>query len=123
MADLLQWWYFRGWGVFVGGFKRKMRDGLDFFSISQLLRTLFKPFRQIAANTTSEDMAGSRLAAFFDRLVSRIVGFFARLFIIIFGGFALLCEMILGIAAIIIWPFLPILVIVGVVMTIMGVVI
>lgn len=120
MVSLLQWWYFRGWGVFANGLKQKLRDSADFFSISQLLRTLFKPFRQISANT-SEEMAGSKMAAFFDRLVSRIVGFFTRTFIIIFGSIAIILEASLGVIFIVLWPVAPLIIIVGISMTIMGV--
>lgn len=117
MVDMLSWWYSRGWGVFVDGFKTRLRDSVDFFSIGQLLRTLFKPYRQISANSNGQGME-----AFFDKLISRLVGFFVRVFIIVFGGIALLLESLLGVVMIVAWPFAPVLVVVGVAMSIMGVV-
>ncbi len=111
MVDLLQWWYFKGWNVFVGNLKNRLRDSLDFFSIGQLLRTLFKPYRQISANS----------AGFVDRLVSRIVGFFTRLFVIIFGIISIIIESAIGLLLIILWPFLPFLIVIGIILTIMGV--
>ena len=117
MVDMLSWWYSRGWGVFVDGFKTRLRDSADFFSIGQLFRTLFKPYRQISANST-----GRGMEAFFDKLLSRVIGFFVRVFIIVFGGIALLIESLLGFVLIVAWPFAPVLMIVGVVMSVMGVV-
>lgn len=116
VADMLSWWYSRGWGVFVEGFKTRLRDSADFFSFGQLFRTLFKPYRQISANSNERG-----LSAFFDKLISRVVGFFTRLFIILFGGVVMLLEFIFGGAMIVAWPFLPMLIVVGMVMTVTGV--
>ena len=116
MVDMLTWWYSRGWGVFVSGLKTRLRDSADFFSIGQLLRTLFKPYRQISAGTSGGGMSG-----FLDRLVSRIVGFFVRFFIIIFGAIALFVEVLVGVIMIVLWPTAPVLIIAGVVMTVIGV--
>lgn len=120
LADLVQWWYFKGWGIFVQNLRQKLKDTADFFSIGQLLRTLLMPYRQISANSTS-DTSGSRLNAFFDRLISRLVGFFTRTFIIIFGSLAMLLEIIFGALLIVLWPCAPLLIIAGVVTSVMGV--
>ncbi|MBQ3325683.1 hypothetical protein IJG79_00835 [Candidatus Saccharibacteria bacterium] len=120
MVDLIQWWYFRGWGTFASGFKHKLQDLLDFFSIGQLFQTLFMPYRQISA-TTSAEMTGSHISAFLDRLVSRIVGFFTRIFIIIFGGISILIEALVGTAFVVVWPLLPFLIVIGIVLAVMGV--
>ena len=102
--------------MFVDGLKNRLRDSADFFSIGQLLRTLFKPYRQISAGTSGGGMSG-----FLDRLVSRVVGFFVRFFIIIFGVVALFIEALIGIVMIVLWPVAPVLIIVGAVMAVMGV--
>ena len=116
MVDLIQWWYFRGWGMFVQDLKRKLGDAADFFSIGELLRTLFKPFRQISANSGETGMS-----AFLDKLISRFVGFFARIFLIIFGGLAMLLEAVFGGVLIVLWPLVPVLPVVCIVMTFTGV--
>lgn len=117
-VDLIEWWYLRGWRVVSTGLKHKLSDSLDFFSIGQLFRTLFAPYRQISVNTSDE---GNRLNAFFDRLISRLVGTVTRLFIIIFGGLAIILEAILGVLFIVIWPVIPFLPVVCIVLTITGV--
>ena len=116
MVDMLTWWYSRGWGVFISGLKNRLRDSADFFSIGQLLRTLFKPYRQISAGTS-----GGGLSGFGDRLISRVVGFFVRFFIIVFGAIALFIETLIGAIMIVLWPMAPVLIVVGVVMAVMGV--
>ncbi|MBQ3309081.1 hypothetical protein IJG78_00190 [Candidatus Saccharibacteria bacterium] len=117
VVDLIQWWYFRGWGVYLASLKTKLGDTLDFFSIGQLFRTLFMPYRQISAGST--ELGGP--SAFFDRLISRLVGTFTRLFIIIFGGFLIILEAILGVCLAIIWPLIPLLPILGIALTVMGI--
>ena len=116
-VDLIEWWYLRGWGIFITGFKHKLTDSMDFFSIGQLFRTLFMPYRQISA-ATSED---SNLNKFLDRLISRAIGTVTRLFIIIFGGIAIILEAIFGFIMIVVWPLVPFLPIVGIAMTVLGV--
>ncbi len=119
-VDLVTWWYAKGWGIFIDDFRHKLGDAADFFSIGQLFRTLFMPYRQISANANSET-SGTRMNAFSDRLISRIVGFFVRLFVIIFGAATMLLELIIGTVFIILWPAVPILVIVGFVLSFLGV--
>lgn len=119
-VDLVKWWYAKGWGIFIDDFRHKLGDTADFFSIGQLFRTLFLPYRQISANANSET-SGTRMSAFSDRLISRIVGFFVRLFIIIFGTIAMLLELVIGTILIVLWPAVPVLVIVGFVLSLIGV--
>lgn len=120
MVDLVQWWYLRGWGVFANGLKTKLSDTADFFSVGQLLKTLFKPYRQIGAGAEAGP-GESRISVFFDKLISRLVGMVTRLMLIIFGGIAMLMEVILGGVMLVIWPVVPALPIVGIAMTVMGV--
>ncbi|MBR2589240.1 hypothetical protein IKE84_02790 [Candidatus Saccharibacteria bacterium] len=120
MVDLVQWWYLRGFSIFVKSLKSKLSDTADFFSVGQLFRTFFMPYRQISASADAES-SGSRLSAFFDRLISRIVGAFTRFFIIIFGIIVMLLEIIFGAVLIVLWPLAPIGVIAGIVLTVMGV--
>ena len=116
-TDLISWWYFRGWGIFLRNFRTKIGDTFDLFSIGDMMRTLFKPYRQIATNSTSE----SATSAFFDRLISRFVGMFARLFIILAGTITIIAEIIIGGVLAIVWPVVPLMPVVGVILTVVGV--
>jgi hypothetical protein len=121
-VSFLQWWYSRGWGIFLRGFRDRMRNLADFFSIGLLLKTLFQPFRQISANETGETggLEGS-LIAFFDRLLSRVIGFLVRTGVIIFGIIAMIFQLTIGIALVVVWPCVPLLPFAGIVVSSMGI--
>ena len=116
---MLQWWYTRGWKIFVMKLVDKLRGAADFFSISLLLRTLFAPFKQIDAGGGGNSL-GDRMRAFGDRLISRLVGAVMRIGILIFGLILLILESVIGLALIIIWPFLPLVPIAGIYLTCTG---
>ena len=121
LTDLISWWYFCGWGVFLSSLKTRLSDTVDLFSFGDMLRTLFKPYRQISAGTTASEALDVKIRIFFDRLISRFVGLFARLTIILVGIVALLLEIIIGGILVIIWPVIPVLPVFGIVLMIMGV--
>jgi hypothetical protein len=122
-VSFLQWWYFKGWLIYFDGFRAKMRNMADFFSIGLLLRTLFQPFRQISANETGEKggLEGA-LIAFFDRLLSRFIGFVVRVCIIVAGIIIMALQLVLGLALALLWPCIPLLPFAGIVVSSMGVV-
>ena len=116
---MLQWWYTRGWKIFVMKLVDKLRGAADFFSISLLLRTLFAPFKQIDAGGGGNSL-GDRMRAFGDRLISRLVGAVMRIGILIFGLILLILESVIGLALVIIWSFLPLVPIAGIYLTCTG---
>ena len=116
------WWYISGWSVFIGKVKNMFSSLTDFFSMNSLIRTLFKPFRQISADTASADSSlDLKFHMFLDRLVSRIVGFFSRLILLITGCIIIILGGIISLVLIIMWPFIPLIPIAGIVLTITGV--
>ena len=116
------WWYISGWGVFISKVKDAFLSLTDFFSMNSLIRTLFKPFRQISAGTASADSSlDLKFHMFTDRLISRIVGFFSRLFLLIVGCIIIILGGIVSLALIILWPFIPLTPIAGIILTVMGV--
>ena len=122
-VSFLQWWYTRGWGIYFAGFRAKMGNLADFFSIGLLLKTLFQPFRQISANENGETggLQGA-LVVFFDKLLARFIGAIVRIGIIIIGIIAMLVELVFGLALAIVWPCVPLLPIAGIIISSMGVV-
>ena len=122
-VSFLQWWYLRGWLIYFDGFRAKMRNLADFFSIGLLLRTLFQPFRQISADETGEKGGlEGMLIAFFDRLLSRFIGFVVRIFIIVAGIIAMTVQFTCGLVIALLWPCIPLLPIAGIVVSSMGVI-
>ncbi|MBR3253281.1 hypothetical protein IKF85_00990 [Candidatus Saccharibacteria bacterium] len=120
--EVFSWWYVHGWEIFIEKIKNSLSSTTDFFSMNSLVRTLFKPFRQISADTANADASlDLRFQMFIDRLISRIVGFSSRLILLVVGSIIILVGGILSLLLIIIWPFIPLLPILGIVLTVLGV--
>ena len=114
IAQMFIWWYVSGWRAFIARVRRWFSSIADFFSMDSLLRTLFKPFRQISASSSSGGSLNAQFQMFIDRLISRLIGFTV-------GVLAMLCGGIFSAVMIVLWPFIPLLPIAGIVLTIMGV--
>lgn len=121
-AEMILWWYTAGWGVFIQKLKTFLSSVTDFFSMDSLVRTLFKPFRQISAEAASEHASlDMKFHMFLDRLVSRFIGFFSRLTLLITGMILIVLVGVLSLILIILWPVLPLAPIAGMVLAAMGV--
>lgn len=113
LVGLISWWYGRGW---MGQWKRiahRFTLTLEFFSVGQLLKTLFSPFRQISATSGSDGSVGAELRAFGDKLISRVIGAFVRLFTILFGLVVITLQAIYELVIMVFWWFLPAFPVVG----------
>ena len=120
---MFMWWYSSGWKVFVGKLKTALSSITDFFSMGSLVRTLFKPYRQISAETARDGASlDIKFHMFLDRLISRIVGFFSRLTLLLVGIIIIIFGGIISFILVILWPIIPLLPIAGIVLTAMGVV-
>ncbi len=82
---------------------------MAFFSVGQLLATLFSPYRQISASVAGGSF-GQIVRGFFDQLVSRIIGAIVRLFTVLAGVIVVALQVIVGIITATVWlaiPFVP----------------
>lgn len=123
IVEMLSWWYAHGWNVFIKKNRHTLSNIVDFFSMNSLIRTLFKPFRQISAETAGANSSlDLRMHMFLDRLISRFIGFFSRLFLLIAGTFIIIVGAICSLVLIMLWPLVPFIPIAGVILTITGVV-
>ena len=123
ITEMFLWWYSSGWKVFVGKLKTALSSITDFFSMGSLVRTLFKPYRQISAETARDGASlDIKFHMFLDRLISRIVGFFSRLTLLLVGIIIIIFGGIISFILVILWPIIPLLPIAGIVLTAMGVV-
>ena len=121
IVGFLQWWYLRGWTDFI----HKMLSGLhsiaDNFSITLLLKTLVAPYKQISAYGSGSESFQARISDFFDKLLSRMIGMTLRIVIIVVGIVVILLDILISGIAILLWPLLPIMPLICVVMAIIGV--
>jgi hypothetical protein len=116
--DFFGWWYGRGWGLTVQALKRRLGAISANFSVGQLLKTLFSPWRRIITYPGASLQA--RFRAWGDNLFSRIIGFFVRFFVLLAAALTLAIVGVLSLLQIIVWPLLPLAVVACVVKGVIG---
>lgn len=121
VVGFLQWWYARGWLDLINKMFSMLRSLADSFSISLLLKTLFSPYKQISAYGSGNISFQAQISDFFDKLLSRVIGMILRLIIIFIGIITMLLYVVASSVTILLWPLLPVLPVVCVVLTIAGV--
>ncbi|MBQ3318561.1 hypothetical protein IJG76_00890 [Candidatus Saccharibacteria bacterium] len=114
--SLFRWWYLDGFRISAQKSLERLKNTYDFFSIGQLMRTFFSPFRQVSALSAHPTFFEKLL----DKLVSRLVGAAVRFFIILLGLLALIFQSVFSLALILLWPVLPLLPIVCLILGVKG---
>lgn len=103
--ELFKWWYSDGWLMWYRRMLSRTERILQIFSVPILVRTMFAPWRRIVS------APGGGLAGIFramvDNAVSRLVGGGVRLIVLITAGLAMILSLLLGILELIIWPLVP----------------
>ncbi len=120
LVGLISWWYGRGWTDQWARTTQRFATTLDFFSIGQLLSTLFSPFRQISAGNGSDGTFGGAMRAFLDKLISRVIGSIIRFFTILFGVVVIIVQAFYSFVVLFAWWFVPLLPIVGAILFAIG---
>lgn len=120
LLDLVSWWYSRGW-KWAGEqlFVAQTQKILGFFSVGDLLKTLFSPFRQDVIDTRRAPLS-LKLQAFGGNIISRIFGLIIRSALIIIGLLLIALNALAGIIATLIWPLVPVMPIVAMVLLLNG---
>lgn len=116
---MMIWWYTDGWRQCFSRAKERLLATLDFFSVDLLLKTLFAPFRQIAAGGVRGSF-DAQMRAFFDRLISRCIGTCVRLIMIFVGTLTVVGTMIVSGVVLLAWPLVPLMPFLGAVLFVMG---
>jgi hypothetical protein len=119
IAGILSWWYGPGWRQRISIMQGHVDSTMDYFSIGLLLKTLFSPFRQISAGKVSGPLA-VQMRAFFDRLISRVIGGMIRSVMVIVGVCAIIITVVVGCMSLVLWAFVPLLPIAGVILWLSG---
>lgn len=113
------WWYGPGWSREIVRVKDQLAAVSDTFSIELLVTTLFSPFRQISVGKVDGPLEVI-IRAWLDRLISRLIGAMVRSFMIVFGVVSLLAVVIVAGIRIAIWPFLPFVPVISLILALMG---
>ena len=105
---LLSWWYSRGWAWVVERILGRFKVINEVFSVGILLRTLFAPWKQIQTAKTFQNFFQSTL----DNFISRMIGAVVRIGMLLTAMVLSLLILTLGLALVIVWPMIPLLIIV-----------
>ena len=109
----LIWQFWESPKSVLQGWRNFLKFGLNYFSLSLLLKTLFSPWRKYAWSYGKGLDIKRYIEVFFSNLISRILGAILRIFLIIFG---ILFELFIFLAGLIVflgWLALPLLLILG----------
>lgn len=120
LVGLISWWYGRGWIGQWGRILQRFKATLDFFSVGQLMSTLFAPFRQISASSSGDGSFAAAFRGFIDKLISRIIGAIVRTGTILVGLLVIVIQVLYVTIVMIMWWFLPLLPVVGLILFAIG---
>lgn len=105
MLSLFSWWYGAGWRQVAGSIGPRLRSVANDFSVGQLFRTLFAPWRRIITYPGASII--DRFHAWIDNMFSRMIGFVVRFFVLLAAFVSLAAVAVFSIVEIIVWPLLP----------------
>jgi len=109
--DYFVWHYTQAWWQMWGVWRNFLWFTIHFFSIPQLLRSWFAPFKRIAQNRGDKFNLEDFASYIIINIISRIIGAIARTAIIIVGCIALLCTIVGGFVTYLFWMVAPFLII------------
>jgi len=101
---MLGWWYGQGWLWVINSTGNNLRQLNRIFAVGVLLKTWFSPWKQIYSPSTFRTFFQSMI----DNAISRVVGSVVRGAILFFAMLLALFFVLFGLLAAIVWPLLPI---------------
>jgi hypothetical protein len=104
-VSFFTWWYGLGWSQIIKSFDKQVRGVLELYSVGQLLRTLFSPWRRIISYPGAS--LADKWRAYLDNLFSRVIGFIVRLFVLLAAFISIIVVIIIYVIEVIAWPLLP----------------
>ena len=111
IRDYFVWHYTEAWFLIWGVWRNFLWFVIHFFSIPQLMRSWFAPFKRITEGRGDkfdlEDLASYIIIGF----LSRILGALVRTIIIVIGMITLALTVIGGFAVYLLWALVPFMII------------
>lgn len=114
-SQYLSWHFLEAPKNIFAAWKNFLKFGLNYFSVSLLIRTLFFPWHKYAWAYPRGFDAGKYLEIFISNLSLKIIGAIIRIFIIITGVLAEIFIIFAGIIVFLGWLLLPAFLIAGLV--------
>ncbi len=106
VVELIYWWYSSGWVSLAKRLLAFITIIYRYFSVSLLSKTLFVPWKRIT--TYGSRSLNERMRALLDNLISRLVGFSVRIMVLLVAMLLILTSSIMSLAALVLWPLLPV---------------
>jgi hypothetical protein len=103
--EFLVWWYGPGWLKAWKAAGRWINRVQLQFSIPELIRNLFSPWKQIVSLPGRS--IDEKFHAMIDNLFSRAVGFVVRIIVLFIACILIVLAAVVGVALAILWPLLP----------------
>ena len=102
-----RWWYGHGWRwALRTSITNRLHWCSQAFSVSDLIKTWFKPFKQTFTNR-SKGSIDIKVHALVDNTVSRLIGMLARTVLLIASLLCAIFVVITGILFVVVWPLIP----------------
>lgn len=114
---LLGWWYGQGWLWVIRSIGTNLSRISRIFAVSVLLRTWFAPWKQIYSPSSFRYFFRNLV----DNTVSRVIGGFVRGTMLLCALLLAVCVGVIGLIAVVLWPMLPLMVIVLPLLSVNGV--
>jgi hypothetical protein len=108
ILSFFQWWYGPGWLKVLHAMDSRVVSLSAAFSVPQLLKTLFAPWRRII--TYPGASLEARFKAWGDNMFSRVLGFVVRLFVLLAAAICIAGAVIATVVELVCWPLVPLLV-------------
>ena len=111
IQDYFIWHYTQAWWQLWGVWRNFLWFVIHFFSITELMRSWFSPFKRITQNRGQKFNFEDAAAYFIINLLSRVIGFFARTSLLLLGFCALCLTIFAGFFVYLFWMVAPIMII------------
>lgn len=109
LIEFFAWWYGKGWLEAGKQCLAMIKAAQLSFSIPELLKTLFAPWKRII--TFPGRSLDEKMRAALDNLVSRTIGFFVRIFAILAALVFTAITAFVAVVVTLLWPLIPLLII------------
>lgn len=109
----ISWWYGAGWKLVATRVSKRLDKTLASFSVPTLAKTLFAPWKRVV--TAPGAGISAHFRAFIDNTVSRFVGSGVRMTVLFAACISWLVIGFVGLVQIILWPLIPVLAVVCIV--------
>lgn len=105
LLAFFSWWYGQGWRQVASSLKSRVQAISDSFSVRQLSRTLFAPWKRIIS--PGGRSLDAKMRALADNLFSRVIGFIVRIFVLSGAAISVLVIAVLTVIEVVAWPLAP----------------